>query len=392
MTGGTNLPEAAVRVLLIEDNPGDAGLVRAMLSEAPGVEFRVERVDALLPGMVRIGRGEIDIVLLDLSLPDSQGLAGLTAIRNAAPSIPVVVLTGLADEDVAHEAVRCGAQDYLIKGELSGGALARTLSYAVLRQRNQARALRPGLQAESGRAVGFLGARGGVGTTTIACHFSLELKQRAGNRVLLADLDVAGGSAGFLMKAVSEHSLQEAASNLDRLDENYWNKIVVCGTDGPDILLSQGSLALEEQANTERVRNVFDFTRSIYQWIVMDLGRLNPLATSLVPGLGDILLAATLEVAVLYEVKRVVSRLADAGVDRSRLHLIVNKTPKHPDISPAEAGKMVNLPVDAVLPECGSELSEAYTNGTLLNPKSDLRRQLGRLAEKVAGLEAKKTK
>jgi Flp pilus assembly CpaE family ATPase len=390
MTSSTNSPEGAVRVLLIEDNPGDAGLVRAMLAESQGVEFRVEWVQALLPGMVRLGRGEIDMILLDLSLPDSQGLGSLTAIRNAAPNVPVVVLTGLSDEDVAHEAVRCGAQDYLIKGELSGGALARTLSYAMLRQRNQARALKPG--EELGRAVGFLGARGGVGTTTIACHFSLELKERTGSRVLLADLDVAGGSAGFLMKAASEHTLQEAAGNLARLDENYWNKIVVSVPAGPDVLLSQGSFALEEQANTERVRNVFDFTRSIYPWIVMDLGRLNPLAMSLVPGLSDVFLIATLEVAVLYEVKRVVSRLADIGGNRSGLHLIVNQTPKHPDISPAEAGKMVNLPVDAVLPECGSDLSEAYTDGKLLNAKSDLRRQLGRLVEKVAGLEAKKSK
>jgi Flp pilus assembly CpaE family ATPase len=392
MTSGTHLPDAAVRVLLIEDNPGDAGLVRAMLSESQGTEFRVEWVEALLPGMIRLGRGEIDLILLDLSLPDSQGLGSLTAIRNAAPNIPVVVLTGLADQDVAHEAVRCGAQDYLVKGELSGGALARTLSYAMLRQRNQARAIATGSPAELGRAVGFLGARGGVGTTTVACHFSLELKQRTLSRVLLSDLDVAGGSAGFLMRATSEHTLQEAAKNLARLDENYWNKIVVSSADGPDVLLSRGFFAVEELANSERIRDVFDFTRSLYPWIVMDLGRLNSLAISMVLGLSDLFLVATLEVAVLFEVRRVVSRLADIGGNRSQLHLIVNQTPKHPEISPMEAGKMVNLPVDAVLPECRSELWEAYSDGKLLNAKTEFRRQLGRLAEKVAGLEAKKSK
>src|ERR1700690_990472 len=134
MSSGTQLPGAAVRVLLIEDNPGDAGLVRAMLAESPGLEFRIEWVQALLPAMVRLGRGEIDMILLDLSLPDSQGLGSLTAVRNAAPSVPVVVLTGLSDEDVAHEAVRCGAQDYLVKGELSGGGPGPTLSYALVRQ------------------------------------------------------------------------------------------------------------------------------------------------------------------------------------------------------------------------------------------------------------------
>jgi len=341
--------------------------------------------------MVRLGRGDIDMVLLELSLPDSQGLESLTAIRSCAPSLPVVILTGLDDAFLAHEAVRCGAQDHLIKGELSASALARTLYNALLRNRSQAAALRSGPQAALGKVVGFLGAKGGVGTTTIACHFSLELKQQTRGRVLLADLDVAGGSIGFLMKAASEHTLQEVAKSLDRLDENYWNKIVVGGPGGLDILLSEDSLPLAEQAKTERVRNVFDFTRSIYPWIVMDLGRLNPFAASLTPGLSDLFLIATLGVAHLYEVKRLVSRLTEAGLNRSRMHLIVNQAPKDPDISPEDLGKMVGLPVDLVLPECRSELREASTSGKLLNANSSFRWQIGRLAEKLAGLEARKS-
>jgi len=210
--------------------------------------------------------------------------------------------------------------------------------------------------------------------------------------VLLADLDVAGGSVGFLMKVSTEHTLHEAARNLLRLDENYWNKIVVCGSDGLDILPAQGSLALEEQLNAEGVGHVFDFTRSIYPWIVLDLGRLNPLAASLLPQLSDLFLTATLEVPVLYEVKRMVSRLTDAGVDSHRVHLIINQTPKHPDISPAEIGEMVGIPVYGDLPECRSEFSEAYSSGKMLNANSNLRRQIGRLAERVAGIEAKKSK
>ncbi len=392
MLSGADLPQGPLRILLIEDNPGDAGLVREMLSGSQSTRFHVEWVQALLPGMVRLGRGEIDMVLLDLTLPDSQGLETLTAVRSCAPNLPVVILTGLDDAFFAHEAVRCGAQDYLIKGELKGAALARTLRYAMLRHRSQADGLRSGSQGELGTVVGFLGAKGGVGTTTIACHFSLELKQRAGSRVLLADLDVAGGSVGFIMKASSEHTLQEAANNLDRLDENYWNKIVVSRPDGLDILLSQDSLPLEEQANAGKVRQVFEFAQSIYQWIVIDLGRLNPFAASLAPGLSDLFLIATLEVANLYEVKRLVSRLTEAGLNRSRMHLIVNQTPKNPDISPEDLGKMVGLAVYAVLPECRSELWEAYSGGKVLSANSNFRGQIGRLADKVAGLDAKKPK
>ena len=392
MTSDTELLAGRVRLLLIEDNPEDAGLVREILSGDQGARFGVEWVPTLLPGMVRLGRGDIDMVLLDLSLPDSRGLEALTAVRSCAPNLPVVILTGLEDAFLAHEAVRCGAQDYLIKGELSGGALARILSHAMLRHQKQAAALGSESQAELGKMVGFLGAKGGVGTTTIACHFSIELKQRSAGPVLLADLDVAGGSIGFLTKTVSEHTLQEVASNLERLDENSWNKIVVAGPEGLHILLSQDSLPLAEQANAEKVRHVFEFTRSIYPWIVMDLGRLNPFAASLAPDLSDLFLTATLNVANLYEVKRLVLRLTEAGLSRSRMHLIINQTPKNPEISPKDLGKMVGLAVDAVLPECRSELWAAYSNGKLLNAKTNFRRQIGRLAERVAGLETKKSK
>ena len=167
---------------------------------------------------------------------------------------------------------------------------------------------------------------------------------------------------------------------------------MVAGPDGLDILLSQDSLPFSEQANAEKVRQVFEFTQSIYPWIVMDLGRLNPFAASLAPDLSELFLTATLNVANLYEVKRLVLQLTEAGLNRSRIHLIVTQTPKNPDLSPEELGKMVGLPVDAVLPECRSELWEAYTSGKLLNAKSNFRVQIGRLAERVAGLEAKKSK
>jgi len=76
MSSGAKPGEAPIRVLLIEDNPGDAGLVRAMLAESLGARFIVEWVQSLQTGRTRLGLGEIDIVLLDLSLPDSQGLGG----------------------------------------------------------------------------------------------------------------------------------------------------------------------------------------------------------------------------------------------------------------------------------------------------------------------------
>lgn len=126
----------AIRVLLVEDNPGDARLVRVALSDAPGGEFRLTHVDRLSDAAAVLGAGAFEAVLLDLSLPDSQGLETLHAIRDAAPDIPVVVLSGLHDEYLALEAVKAGAQDYLVKGQGDGHVMVRAIRYAAERQRS----------------------------------------------------------------------------------------------------------------------------------------------------------------------------------------------------------------------------------------------------------------
>ena len=130
-----------MRVLLIEDSPGDARLIREMLGEAPGASFAVEHADRLSAGLERLAAGGFDLVLLDLGLPDAQGLETLVKTHERAPQVPIVVLTGLDDEGLTVQAVQEGAQDYLVKGQIESGPLARAVRYAI--ERNQVeRALR----------------------------------------------------------------------------------------------------------------------------------------------------------------------------------------------------------------------------------------------------------
>jgi len=123
-----------IRILLIEDNPGDARLIRELLTAAEGVSFNLEHADRLSTGLARLARGDINVILLDLSLPDSQGLDGLNKICEQTPKVPVVVMSGLSDEAVAVSAVQEGAQDYLVKGSVDSDLLVRSLRYAIERQ------------------------------------------------------------------------------------------------------------------------------------------------------------------------------------------------------------------------------------------------------------------
>ena len=124
-----------IQVLLIEDNAGDARLIRELLSEAKTATFEMQHADRLSSGLERLTAGGIDAVLLDLSLPDSQGLETLEALRSQERDVPVLVLTGLDDERTGLEAVRRGAQEYLIKGQTQAALLIRAISYAVERHK-----------------------------------------------------------------------------------------------------------------------------------------------------------------------------------------------------------------------------------------------------------------
>lgn len=126
-----------LKVLLIEDNPGDARLIVESLAEARGMTFELEQAGRLLTGLERLAKGDIDAVLLDLSLPDSQGLDTLAQVQAQALGVPIIVSTGLDDESVAIEAVRQGAQDYLVKGRLDSDLLARSIRYAVERKQGE---------------------------------------------------------------------------------------------------------------------------------------------------------------------------------------------------------------------------------------------------------------
>jgi two-component system, sensor histidine kinase and response regulator len=122
------------RVLLIEDNPVDARLVREMLSEGDGRLFAVERAERLQTGLARLAQGGIDAILLDLSLPDSQGFGTFMRVHQQAPETPVLVLTGTNDEALAMQAVHAGAQDYLVKGQVESNLLMRAIRYAIERK------------------------------------------------------------------------------------------------------------------------------------------------------------------------------------------------------------------------------------------------------------------
>jgi signal transduction histidine kinase len=122
-----------LRILLVEDNPGDADLIREMLPSTENSDFKIHCVSRLSDAVSHLHKQKTDLALLDLDLPDCQGLDTVRRTRKAAPEMPIVVLTGNQDERMGIEALQGGAQDFLVKGQTHGSHLVRVIRYAVQR-------------------------------------------------------------------------------------------------------------------------------------------------------------------------------------------------------------------------------------------------------------------
>lgn len=126
-----------MKLLFLEDNPGDVRLILLMLQEAPSKRFEIHHVKRLSEALPRLQEESFDAILSDLGLPDSQGLDTLIALREQAPFLPIVVLTGNDDEAMGVAAVQAGAQDYLVKGNITTDLLVKSLNFAVERKRGE---------------------------------------------------------------------------------------------------------------------------------------------------------------------------------------------------------------------------------------------------------------
>lgn len=133
------MADQVIKVLLIEDNPGDVRLLQEYLRDVTTTRFNMQQVEDLALALKCLAEDSFDVILLDLSLPDSQGLETFVKIHSQTPTIPIVVLTGLDDEALVLNAMQAGAQDYLVKGQVNGDLLTRAMRYAIERQRSEQR-------------------------------------------------------------------------------------------------------------------------------------------------------------------------------------------------------------------------------------------------------------
>ncbi len=202
-----------LKVLLVEDDPGDAFLLKTLLTQTEPVQFDLVCATRLTEGLESLSQTAFDIMLLDLSLPDSVGLTTIDKVRTYTLDVPTIVLTGLDDEEIAMQAVQAGAQDYLAKGDLDSNMLTRAIRYAVERHRLQTELARAQRQEEASlkRANDELEMRVEARTAELQetnAHLQAEIAERAKaereREALVSHLMAANQSLEALTKEVQQ--------------------------------------------------------------------------------------------------------------------------------------------------------------------------------------------
>lgn len=332
----------------------------------------------------KIQRVRPDVLLLEMARVRDTFPEVVRNIKSTPAPPQIVAVDSSADPETILAAIRAGANEFLYP------PLSTSLRDAFERL-SGGRGKQRGDSQHPSKTIAFLSAKGGCGATTIACHIAVELQRQTKLEVLLADLDLHAGMVGFLMKAKSPYSVLDAVKNIQRLDLSFWKALVSNGIPGLKVMAAPSTFSYEEPPSCEQIRHVLRFVRTEYDWTVLDLGRsLSPLTRGALDDVDQAFLVTTLEVPALHQVKGITQKLVESGFDQNKLHLILNRMPKNPEISPDELEKMLGLTLYATLPNDYPGLYQSYAEGTLLPANSRLARHFVQLAAKIAGTPEEK--
>jgi pilus assembly protein CpaE len=278
----------------------------------------------------------------DVIIVDTRGARAippsLAAVKRQHPNIGVLVVASESDPSVLLEAMRAGANEFL-QEPLSAPALEQAVS-RLLQHRSS--------PASSGEVFAFIGAKGGVGTTTAAVNVATSLAKVAPSQTLLVDLHLVHGDAAILFGAEPRFSIIDALENTHRFDEAFFRGLVTPTKAGPELLASSDR-ALLPFGDVQRFRSVVEFASQLYRYVILDVPRSDGTALDALGAASQIVVVANQELSAARSASRLAAALRQR-YGRDRVLVIVSRVDKHAEISQADIEKVVGSKIEHMLP------------------------------------------
>lgn len=318
------------------------------------------------------------VVLLDLASDLSAATELIRFVTTLTPPVHVIGLHTANDAAAILQSLRAGAIEFLY----APFDLA-TQREALARLR---RLCTPESQApsEAGHVIGFASSKPGSGASTVSTQTAFSMQRLTGKRILLADLDLTGGTIGFYLKLSQNYSVVDALQHAEHLDLALWNSLTV-NYGGIDILAAPAA-PFADPIDPSRLRILVEHARMLYDWVVLDLPTVfNRTSLMAISECERAFLVSTAELPSLHLTRKALTLVENLGFPKDRFHVLVNRLDKRGDIGTADMEKIFGVKVHASLPNDYFSLHRVVTLGQPLGAEGDLGKSIENVATRLCG-------
>ena len=378
----------AAKILVIDDDPNVQRLLTYTLKQE-GYEVLVASDGA--EGF-RLWSAETPaLILLDIMLPKVDGYQVATKIRTEEGTtghVPIIMLTAEREVEQKVKGLRAGADDYLIKPFHPAELLARIKSLLARFAPRDLLVGRPPL----GHVLAFYGAKGGVGTTTIAINAAIALHRELGRKVVLVDANLQfGDHRVFLDLGLDRKSIIDIVT-APSIDLDLVRQVLVHHDSGIDLLLAPPSPETAELVTEEHLPQILDHLRSLYDYVILDIDkRLDEINLKILDQADQFFVVMTADLSCLKNVRLVLETIGHLGVEPAKVHLVLNRSNAFTGISQKNAESALKRTIEyQVINEYRGAISALNSGAPFMYTKADspLGRSLldfGRSIDKAIG-------
>lgn len=327
---------------------------------------------------IRMRQLKPQVILLDVSSDLSAATELIRSIATLSPPVNVIGLGTENDPKAILQSLRAGAIEFLYAPFDLG-----TQREAITRLRRLC-VTEPAAEPETGHVVAFTSTKPGSGASTIATQGAFSVQRLTNKRVLLADLDLTGGTIGFYLKLSHNYSLVDAMQHAEQLDLAMWNSLTV-NYGGVDILPAPAA-PYADPLDPARLRVLIDHARRLYDWVILDLPSVfHRTSLMAVSEAEQAFLVTTAELPSLHLTRKAVNLVDQLGFPRERFRVLVNRVDRRDDIGRDAMEKVFNCPVYATLPNDYFSLHRVVTLGQPLGNDGELGRAIESVTSKLCG-------
>lgn len=358
----------AASVILVGLDNESMGMVREVLAaEAVLPSSSVSFGDALEV----IDRARPDVVIVGYTRAVDASLQLAEELRRVYPNIVMVALADMPDSSAILGAMRAGYKEFVVL-PTDANRLRQTVHGAAFHQADD---------EEKGRVISIIGAKGGVGVTTIAIHLAAEL---AGiHRVLVIDLDLGMGDVAPMMDLTSRDSIGDLVARSDRLDERMLTAAVVVHKSKVNVLTMPDDMQNVGEIRADDMYNIISVAAMAYQWVIIDCGTYAHDAVALAMQVADtVILTTTPDVTAVRDAFRRMRSFTTLGIEKERIRLVVNRWHKAAYVSKKDIAQNLGIPVAATVSDDPRHVEQAVNEGKLIrdvNRRCDAARDIATL-------------